>query len=81
MLLVYTDGSSAVEEGVGRLAGYGIYCSETAFFLNDYRQTNNTAELLAFYSPLPSSFLETKQPHPRVRPKECMRSSPNDVCQ
>ena len=26
--LVYTDGSSAVEEGVGRLAGYGVCCAD-----------------------------------------------------
>ena len=49
--LVYTDGSSAVERYAGRLVGYGIFCEKqvsiTAFVPEDYRQTNNSAELLA----------------------------------
>ena len=49
--LVYTDGSSAVERYAGRLVGYGIFCEKqvsiTAFVPEDYRQTNNLAELLA----------------------------------
>ena len=49
--LVYTDGSAAVEGHAGRLAGYGIFCEKqvsiAAFVPDDYRQTNNSAELLA----------------------------------
>ena len=49
--LVYTDGSSAIKGKSGRLAGYGIYCEGhaaiAAHVLSEYRQTNNTAELLA----------------------------------
>ena len=49
--LIYTDGSSAVEGHAGRLAGYGIFCEKqvsiAAFVPDDYRQTNNSAELLA----------------------------------
>ena len=49
--LVYTDGSSVVEGHAGRLARYGIFCEKqvsiAAFVLGDYRQTNNSAELLA----------------------------------
>ena len=49
--VVYTDGSSAVEGHAGRLAGYGIFCEKhasiAAFVPDDYRQTNNSAELLA----------------------------------
>ena len=49
--LVYTDGSSAVEEGVGRLAGYGVCCADrgsvAAYVPSDMRQTQNTAEVLA----------------------------------
>ena len=48
---VYTDGSSAVEGPAGRLAGYGIFCehhtSIAAYVPDEYRQTNNSAELLA----------------------------------
>ena len=47
---VYTDGSSAVEGPAGRLAGYGIFCghhtSIAAYVPDEYRQTNNSAELL-----------------------------------
>ena len=47
----YTDGSSAVEGPAGRLAGYGIFCdhhtSIPAYVPDEYRQTNNSAELLA----------------------------------
>ena len=49
--LVYTDGSSAVEGHAGRVAGYGIFCEKqtsiAAFVPDEYRQTNNSAELLA----------------------------------
>ena len=49
--LVFTDGSSAETEGVGRVAGYGIYAhpdiSISAYVPVHFRQTNNTAELLA----------------------------------
>ena len=49
--LVYTDGSSAVEDHAGHLAGYGIFCEKqvsiVAFVPDDYRQTNTSAELLA----------------------------------
>ena len=49
--LVYTDGSSVVEGHAGRLAGYGIFCEKqtsiAAFVPDEYRQTNNSAELLA----------------------------------
>ena len=49
--LVFTDGSSAETEGVGRVAGYGIYAqrdiSISAYVPVHLRQTNNTAELLA----------------------------------
>ena len=49
--LVYTDGSSAVKGHAGRLAGYGIFCEKqmsiAAFVPDEYRQTNNSAELLA----------------------------------
>ena len=49
--LVYTDGSSAVEGHAGRLARYGIFCEKqtsiAAFVPDEYRQTNNSAELLA----------------------------------
>ena len=47
--LVYTDGSSAIEGKSGRLAGYGIDCEGhiAAHVPTMYRQTNNTAELLA----------------------------------
>ena len=48
--LVYTDGSSAGLEGVGRVASYGIYLhpdiSIAIHVLVSFRQTNNTAELL-----------------------------------
>ena len=49
--LVYTDGSSAVEGHTGHLAGYGIFCEKqtsiAAFVPDEYRQTNNSAQLLA----------------------------------
>ena len=49
--LVFTDGSSAETEGVGQVAGYGIYAhpdiSISAYVPVHLRQTNNTAELLA----------------------------------
>ena len=51
IFVVYTDGPSAVEGHAGRLAGYGIFCEKqvniAAFVLDDYRQTNNSAQLLA----------------------------------
>ena len=49
--LVFTDGSSAETEGVGRVPGYGIYAhpdiSISAYVPVHLRQTNNTAGLLA----------------------------------
>ena len=49
--LVFTDGSSVKTEGVGRVVGYGIYAhpdiSISAYVPVHFRQTNNTAELLA----------------------------------
>ena len=49
--LVFTDGSSAVKGKTGRLAGYGIYYEGRASIAthvpNEYRQTDNNAELLA----------------------------------
>ena len=49
--LVFTDGSSAETEGLGRVAGYGIYVhphiSISAYVPVHLRQTNNTAELPA----------------------------------
>jgi ribonuclease HI len=49
--LVFTDGSSAETEGVGPVAGYGIYAhpdiSISAYVPVHFRQTNNTAELMA----------------------------------
>ena len=49
--LVFTDGSSAETEGLGRVARYGIYAhpdiSISAYVPLHFRQTNNTAELLA----------------------------------
>ena len=49
--LVFADGSSAVEEGIGRLVGYGIFCHDCVSIVAsvrcDRRQTNNSAELLA----------------------------------
>ena len=48
---VSTDGSSAETEGVGRVAGYGIYAHPDISISPNVpvhlRQTNNTAELLA----------------------------------
>ena len=48
---VYTDGSSADDGPAGRLAGYGIFCEHhtniAAYVPDDYRQTNNSAQLLA----------------------------------
>ena len=49
--LVYTDASSAVEGHASRLAGYGIFCEKqtsiAAFVPDEYKQTNNSAELPA----------------------------------
>ena len=49
--LVFTDGSSAETEGVGRVAGYGIYAHPdiniSAYVPVHFRQTNNTAEIVS----------------------------------
>ena len=49
--LIFTDGSSAMEEGIGRLADYGIYLAGevaiSAHMPTTLRQTNNHAELMA----------------------------------
>ena len=49
--LIFTDGSSAVEQGAGRVARHGNfhqdYVAIAACVPDDFRQTNNSAELLA----------------------------------
>ena len=49
--LVFTDGSSELVPGIGRVAGYGIFSSDllsiSAYVPVHLRQTNNTAELFA----------------------------------
>ena len=49
--LVFTDGSSELVSGIGRVAGYGIFSSDllsvSAYVPVHLRQTNNTAELFA----------------------------------
>ena len=49
--LVFTDGSSAVEDQVGQLAGYGIFFENevaiAAYVPDHLHQTNNSAELFA----------------------------------
>ena len=48
---IFTDGSSTVEDGIGRLAGYGIYLAGeaaiSAHMPTALRQTNNSAKLMA----------------------------------
>ena len=50
-VLVFTDGSAKRVDGVGSVAGYGVYVSGTttlsAFFLVALQQSNNIAELQA----------------------------------
>ena len=49
--LIFTDGSSAVEEKVESVAKYGIFHKDTlaiaAYVLDGFRQTNNAVELMA----------------------------------
>ena len=49
--VIFTDGLSAVEPGIGRLAGYGVYLANHTAIVSHmpelYHQTNNSAQLMA----------------------------------